>query len=49
MQYIASEVPLNRFGTPEEVADMTIFLASPVSGFVTGGCFIVDGGQTRTI
>jgi len=49
LQYIASEVPLKRFGTPEEIANMTILLASPVSGFATGGCYIVDGGQTRTM
>ena len=48
-QYISSEVPLKRFGTPEEIAAMTVFLASPVSSFATGSCYIVDGGQTRAV
>lgn len=46
-QYIAAEVPLNRFGSPEEIADAVVFLSSPRSAFTTGACFVVDGGQTR--
>jgi len=46
-QYIAAEVPQKRFGTPEEVAELAGFLVSPVSSFATGGCYILDGGQTR--
>lgn len=48
-EFISSEVPLKRFGTPEEIANMAVFLASPVSSFTTGSCYIVDGGQTRTV
>jgi 3-oxoacyl-[acyl-carrier protein] reductase len=47
--YIATEVPQKRFGTPEEIADFAAYLVSPVSEFATGGCYIMDGGQTRTI
>jgi 3-oxoacyl-[acyl-carrier protein] reductase len=47
--YISTEVPQKRFGTPEEIADFAAYLVSPVSGFATGGCYIVDGGQTRAI
>jgi 3-oxoacyl-[acyl-carrier protein] reductase len=47
--YIATEVPQKRFGTPEEIAEFAAYLVSPVSGFATGGCYIMDGGQTRTI
>ena len=47
--YIATEVPQGRFGTPEEIASFAAYLVSPVSGFSTGACFIVDGGQTRRI
>jgi 3-oxoacyl-[acyl-carrier protein] reductase len=48
-RYITLEVPQKRFGTPEEIADFAAYLVSPVSGFATGGCYIMDGGQTRTI
>jgi|AntAceMinimDraft_12_1070368.scaffolds.fasta_scaffold03937_8 3-oxoacyl-[acyl-carrier protein] reductase len=41
---LASKVPLGRFGTPEEVAEMCMFLASPSSGFTTGATFDVNGG-----
>ena len=44
---LASEVPLNRFGTVDEIADVAAFLASPRSSFVTGTVIVADGGQTR--
>lgn len=46
--YIKTEVPLQRFGTPKEIANAALFLASPLSSFTTGACFVVDGGQTRS-
>ena len=48
-KYIDSEVPMKRFGTPEEIANLAVFLASPASRFVTGSCYVIDGGQTRTL
>ena len=45
--YLEREVPLARFGTPEEIADAVVFLASERSSFTTGACLVVDGGQTR--
>lgn len=48
-RFIATDVPQKRFGTPEEIADFAAFLVSPLAGFATGGCYIVDGGQTRRI
>ena len=47
-QYIQSEVPLQRFGQPEEIADAVVFLASERASFITGACLVVDGGQTRS-
>lgn len=47
-QYIYSEVPLQRFGQPEEIADAVVFLASERASFITGACLVVDGGQTRS-
>ncbi len=48
-RYISTEVPQKRFGTPEEVAKFAAFLVSPNSRFATGGCYIMDGGQTRRV
>jgi NAD(P)-dependent dehydrogenase (short-subunit alcohol dehydrogenase family) len=37
-------VPLDRYGTPEEVADSALFLAGEAAGYVTGHVLTVDGG-----
>jgi len=42
---IKNKVPLNRFGKPEEIADMVTFLLSSKSGFMTGSEIVIDGGQ----
>jgi 3-oxoacyl-[acyl-carrier protein] reductase len=44
---IAAEVPLARFGTPEEIGAAVAFLASNRAAFITGACIVADGGQTR--
>ena len=43
---IESTVPMNRFGTPEEMADAVLFLCSERAKFITGSTLVVDGGQT---
>lgn len=48
MQTIEANVPLKRFGTPEEIADIAVFLCSDAATFITGACFKADGGQTRS-
>jgi NAD(P)-dependent dehydrogenase (short-subunit alcohol dehydrogenase family) len=40
-----SMIPLKRWGEPEEVAEMVIWLASDAASFVTGGAFIISGGM----
>jgi NAD(P)-dependent dehydrogenase (short-subunit alcohol dehydrogenase family) len=40
-----SRLPAHRFGEPEEVAGLALYLASPASDFVTGAVFVMDGGQ----
>jgi 3-oxoacyl-[acyl-carrier protein] reductase len=41
------QIPLRRFGRPEEVADVICFLASERAGYITGAVIAVDGGLTR--
>jgi NAD(P)-dependent dehydrogenase (short-subunit alcohol dehydrogenase family) len=45
-QAVLKRIPQGRFGTPEEVAGLAVYLASPASSFTTGALFVVDGGQT---
>jgi 3-oxoacyl-[acyl-carrier protein] reductase len=42
---ILAGIPFGRLGTPEEVADVALFLASPLARWVTGQTIVVDGGQ----
>lgn len=44
MQAMVADTPLRRFGTPQEVASLAVFLASDESAYVTGSEFHVDGG-----
>lgn len=46
---IESTVPMNRFGTPDEIADACLFLASERARFITGALLSIDGGQTVTL
>ncbi len=46
-EMVARELPFGRFGTPEEVADVVTFVASPRASWVTGTSVVVDGGQSR--
>ena len=45
--YIKNNVPLNKFGTTKNVADIVMFLSSELSSFTTGANIIIDGGQTK--
>ena len=41
---IAQNVPMKRLGTPEEIGDLAVFLASDESKYITGSEFLIDGG-----
>jgi 3alpha(or 20beta)-hydroxysteroid dehydrogenase len=43
---LAKTIPMGRVGTPDEVAQLALFLASDASGYVTGGEFAIDGAVT---
>jgi 3-oxoacyl-[acyl-carrier protein] reductase len=45
----AAKVPLGRFGTAQEIADVIVFLCSERSGYVTGAAWSADGGTVATI
>jgi glucose 1-dehydrogenase len=48
-QYAIDEIPWGRFGNPDEVASVALFLASPDSDYVTGSTYYVDGGLTQQV
>jgi 3-oxoacyl-[acyl-carrier protein] reductase len=47
-QRTLGRIPWGRFGTPEEVAKVALFLASEMGSWVTGQTIVVDGGQLLT-
>ncbi len=48
-EFIEQNLPLGRFGSAEELADVVTFLASPRASLVTGACINVDGGQSHSL
>jgi NAD(P)-dependent dehydrogenase (short-subunit alcohol dehydrogenase family) len=42
---ILRRIPARRFGEPAEVAALVSYLVGPLSGFITGECITIDGGQ----
>jgi NAD(P)-dependent dehydrogenase (short-subunit alcohol dehydrogenase family) len=43
-----SNIPIGRYGTAEEVANVVLFLCSDLAGNITGAQYVVDGGRTAT-
>ena len=48
-QRVCSGIPTGRMGTPEEVADVAVFLCSSRARWITGECVAVDGGQHKAM
>jgi 3-oxoacyl-[acyl-carrier protein] reductase len=48
-EFVEREMPMGRFGTVEEVANVVAFVCSTRASLLTGACIAVDGGQGRSI
>ena len=44
-EYAEKSIPLGRWGSPRDIANMVAFLASPAGDWITGAIFVVDGGE----
>lgn len=44
---LMSEIPLNRWGQPEEIAGLAVYLASDEASYITGSTYFIDGGMLR--
>jgi 3-oxoacyl-[acyl-carrier protein] reductase len=47
-EFIDQNIPMGRFGTPDEIASVVTFLCSDRASWITGACINVDGGQSRS-
>jgi 3-oxoacyl-[acyl-carrier protein] reductase len=45
-QFVRDNIPMGRFGTAEEIANVIVFLLSPRSSWITGATVVADGGQS---
>jgi 2-deoxy-D-gluconate 3-dehydrogenase len=44
-EQFVKQVPLGRFGVPDDIATVAVFLASPAASYMTGDLVVVDGGR----
>ena len=43
---LEAAIPLGRYGTKDELADLALFLCSPAAAYITGGIYVCDGGSS---
>jgi len=48
-QIVDQQIPMDRFGTPEDVGGVAVFLGSDLTSYVTAEAVLVDGGATNTL
>lgn len=48
VEHSKSTHPLGRIGTPEDIAELILFLASPHASWITGATYSIDGGRSQT-
>jgi NAD(P)-dependent dehydrogenase (short-subunit alcohol dehydrogenase family) len=46
LETVNSKIPLRRHAQPDEVAALCAFLASEDAAYITGHCYVIDGGET---
>ena len=49
IDYVLKRCPLGRFGSPKDIAELALFLASDESSYITGSAIIIDGGTTSNV
>ncbi|RLL43978.1 SDR family oxidoreductase [Oceanobacillus piezotolerans] len=45
---IEASIPMGHYSTPEEIADLMVFLSSDKASFISGSYYRIDGGQSST-
>ena len=47
IKYVKDNVPVNKFGSPKDIANAVFFLSSKENNFISGANLLIDGGQTN--
>ncbi len=49
MSYIKKNVPQNKFGSSDDIANLVKFISSEKAKFINGASIVIDGGQTKRL